>query len=200
MGAMKRKMKGVTWKPNKQRWVVEFKSENKLRYFGSFKTYCEAVRRASDVWPTLPIAKRKIKTCTECGKQGVVPHQFEFRSTTCKECKSIRREDKWIKWSMNQIVAIRRNSFRRAKYTGWVQWAAHKTSSLLNRGKQNNAETKTQKRRVCSTWDEWLVIERTKFNRRGRYCETSEWNRKTKQWTGSLIRRERQRLKMNCDR
>jgi len=197
---MKRKMKGITWKPHKQRWVVAFRVKTRLTHFGQFKTYCEAIKRASEVWPTLPIAKRKIKTCDTCGKQGVVPHQFEFQNTTCKECKSVRREDEWIKWSMNQIVAIRRKGFRQAKYTGWVQWAAQKNSILLNRGKQINTDGKTQIRRVCSTWEEWLVIERTNCNRRGTFYKRSEWDRRTKSWTGSLIKRERQRLKMNCDR
>jgi len=87
-------MKGIKWKPHKQRWVVAFRVETRLTHFGQFKTYCEAIKRASEVWPTLPIAKRKIKTCDTCGKQGVVPHEFEFQNTTCKECKSVRRDSK----------------------------------------------------------------------------------------------------------
>lgn len=194
---MKRKMKGVRWKPHRQRWAVEFRVETKMRYFGQFRTYCEAVQRASEIWPTLPIAKRKIKTCDACGKRGVVPHEFEYKNKSCRECKASRRECIWIRWSMQEIATIKKKQRRDSRRTGWVKWAADKQIGILNRIEQFSSASVIKTQRGGLSWEEWIVTALVENRRRWAWSQKNEWDRKIKQWVRSLIRREKRRLRMN---
>ncbi len=84
--------RGCHWNEQQQRWRVVFRVNGKQKQFGQFRTLEEAQNRSAEVWPTLPIAQRAIRTCSSCGKTGKAGKEFHWNKCDCKECGLKRRQ------------------------------------------------------------------------------------------------------------
>lgn len=85
--------RGCHWHEQHKRWRVVFKVNGKQEQFGHFKTLEEAQKRSDEVWPTLPIAQRSVKTCSECGITGRTGKEFHWNKPVCKKCGRKQRQE-----------------------------------------------------------------------------------------------------------
>ena len=190
------KHRGVYWVNRRNVWVVQFRTDGKVKSFGRFSSFEDAVKRADEVWATLPVAKRSQRVC-ECCKQKQSNQLFYWGKSTCKACWKKSKADPWNKWAKLSATKLRKDSRRKATEVGWVKWARVKRIAMCNRRPKSNIVRKTKHAR---TWQDWCEIERSRWMSNCSQRKAKGWDKKTKQWTTSIMYREQKRLrKMNCE-
>ena len=84
------KHRGVYWRKQSEKFVVSFKSNCKAKTYGLFASFDDAVKRAEEVWPTLPIANRSQRICDKCCV--LMSNQlFDWGKSTCKACRKTEK-------------------------------------------------------------------------------------------------------------
>lgn len=84
------KHRGVYWKKQSEKFVVSFKSNGKAKTYGLFASFEDAVKRAEEVWPTLPIANRSQRVCDNCCVR-ISNQLFDWGKSTCKACRRTQK-------------------------------------------------------------------------------------------------------------
>lgn len=84
------KHRGVYWRKQSEKFVVSFKSNGKTKTYGLFASFEDAVKRAEEVWSTLPIANRSQCVCDDCCV--LMSNQlFDWGKSTCKACRRTQK-------------------------------------------------------------------------------------------------------------
>ena len=190
------KNRGVYWRKQSEKFVVSFKSNGKAKTYGLFASFDDAVKRAEEVWPTLPIANRSQRVCDCCGLKKS-NQMFYWAKKTCKQCWKAKREEPWNRWAKSAATKLGKYSRRKHAETEWSKWARVKKAIICNRVHGRSIKVA---RKVPTSWDQWTQIERQRFMSNVSRRNRIGWDRKTKQWANSLIQRELKRLRrMNCE-
>ena len=185
------KHRGVYWRKQSGKFVVSFRSNGKAKTYGLFASFEDAVNRAKEVWPTLPIANRSQRVCDDCCV--LMSNQlFDYGKATCKACRKQLRTGPWSRWARASATKLGKDSRRKATETGWVKWARIKRAGICHRRYKSASVRKTK---TAHTWQQWCSLERERWMSNCSRRKAEGWDRKTKTWTTSLLRRERDRLR-----
>lgn len=193
--------RGCHWNEQQQRWRVVFRVNGKQKQFGQFRTLEEAQKRSGEVWPTLPIAQRAIRTCRVCGQSGSTSKEFHWNKFVCKQCGKTAKNDSWNKWCRNVLEDTQRVYRKYGRQKEWDRWARMRQVGLINRDRKT-VIIKIAQGSVgrCVTWDKWWLTAVKRLNDKMSRRQSCGWTRKTKAWVTSLINREKTRPhKHNCD-
>ena len=185
------KHRGVYWRKQSGKFVVSFRSNGRAKTYGMFVLFEDAAKRAEEVWLTLPIAKRSQRVCDSC-RVRMSNQSFDWGRSTCNACRKQLRAEPWNQWAKATATKLGKDSRRKDSETGWVKWARLKRAGICHRRYRSASVRKTK---TAHTWHQWCSWERERWMSNCSRRKAEGWDRKTKTWVTSLLRREQDRLR-----